>query len=144
MKPAKQRIARLMRIERIRSIAKQTSLSELAEAERHLSQVHILSQRVGRLSIVYAARTDATDGYTLVQQNRFAHAMGHVTQELSASVTTARDVADQKLLALEACERRRAAVEDVRIKAEASVRMEAFPDHVGAKAKNGTVLEKKC
>ena len=106
-----------MRLERMREIAKQSSLVELAQAERTLAQIELLSVRVNRLAGAYTERKDARDGYTLGQQNRFSNAIGLVSRETAANASGARAIADRKQLDLEECEKRRSSVEDVRTRA---------------------------
>lgn len=141
MKPVNRRVVRLLRIERIREIAKQTSLTALAEAERNLTQMQSLSHRIHRLSSTYSGRSDAVDGYMLGQQNRFSSAIVQISRDASNNALNARALADQKLRALEESERRRSAAEDVRVKAERALIKDSANVHMGAKRKNGTVLE---
>ena len=112
MKAERQRIALLKRLERVRSIAKQTAAAEAAQAESTLAQLEALSERSRLLAAEYAARGEARDGAALGQSGRFAGALQDVAMATVSDASQARALADAKLAVLAEAERRRSAVED--------------------------------
>ena len=107
----RQRLRRLHRLERVRSIAKHAAALEAAQAEGTLAQLMALADRVTVLATGYAARNDAPDALALQQLVRFAGGLRQVSQATASDAGQARTVADRKQTELAQAERRRAAVE---------------------------------
>lgn len=135
------RLLRLRRLERIRTIAKQTAAREAAEAESTLAQLEALAHRTQRLAAEYTARTEARDGADLQQLGRFAGGLQGVASSTSSDAAKARSLADAKLAQLGLAERRRAAVEDRAIRqSREAAKQNNLPDLCSRK-RLGTSLE---
>lgn len=112
MSAEKTKLKRLLRLEKLRAIAKQSAASEAAQAEGTLSQLQALAARTGDLAADYAARNDAPDGGALRRLAAFSAGLNGIRANTEADVARARAIADRKQAELAAAERRRAAVED--------------------------------
>ena len=112
MTPEQTKLKRLLRLEKVRAIAKQTAASEAARAEGTLSQLRALAERTGEIAADYAARRDPGDGGGLRQMAAFTAGLHGIQRNTEADVARARAVADRRQAELAAAERRRAAVED--------------------------------
>ncbi len=141
MKPGHNRAARLARLEHIQSIAKQAALTQVAQAERALAQVTLLSSRVDRLASAYANRSDARDGFALAEQSRFQQAIGHIAIEAFTNTRQARTFADEKRVELEGTEKRRSAAQDARMRAESAQKKAKAQPQAMPGRRVGTVLE---
>lgn len=141
MKEARKRLDRLRRLEKIRSIAKQTAAAEAAAAESTLGQLRALSERTRRMASDYAARREAPDGAALHQLNRFIGGLQQLSRSTDGDALRAQSIADAKQRALAEAERRRAAIED---RAELQARLIAKGREtpaLGSRKGNGTGLE---
>ena len=113
MHPAdRRRLARLQRLEMVRSVAKQAALAAAAEAEGTLAQLIAVAERTGRMSDDYAARRDLSDGAALAQLARFREGLDGITAATRSDAEQARRVADGRMRELGEAERRRQAAED--------------------------------
>jgi hypothetical protein len=135
------RLARLRRLERVRSIAKRQLAAETAEAEAALSQLRALTDRTKGLAEEYAARNDAFDGFILQQTGRFAAGLCQVARSAGLGANAAQERADKKLAELATAEQRRAAVEERITFAEALLSKRGAAKPVEARRKIGTELE---
>lgn len=112
MKAERARLKRLQRLERVRDIAKQTAAAEAAQAESTLAQLEALADRTRRLAADYTSRGGVADGADLRQLTSFAGGLHKIYATTTSDADRARRVADAKMAALAAAERRRAAVGD--------------------------------
>ncbi len=112
MTAERQKLARLVRLERVRAIARQNAASEAARAESTLVQLRALAARSGDLAAEYNSRVDALNGAELRRLSLFAGGLHSVCRHTSADAARAQAVADLRQGELAGAERRRAAVED--------------------------------
>lgn len=112
MRPEQQKLARLLRLERVRAIARQTAASEAAQAESTFAQLQALAARCGNLAAAYNGCADAQDGADLRRLVVFAAGLQTVCRNTSADAARAQALADLRQRELASAERRRAAVED--------------------------------
>lgn len=120
MKAERAKLARLQRLERIRDIARRNALVEAGLAEGTLAQLQGLAERTARMSLDYAARSDAQDAAALQQLHQFVRGLDEVTNGTRADMERARAIADAKAREAAEAERRRAAVED-RVEAQSQL-----------------------
>ena len=106
------RIRRLLRLEKVRALAKQTAARDAAQAEGTLTQLEALAARTGAMAGAYRGRTGLGDGLALHQLRSFVSGLGGITAATLSDAVQARAVADHKQQELAQAERRRAAVED--------------------------------
>ncbi len=106
------RLLRLQRLERLRAYARQAAALESAQAESTLAQLEALAMRTRQLAANYTQRSEARDGAALQQLTRFASGLQGISASTSGDAMQARRLADTKLAALAAAERRRAAAQD--------------------------------
>ena len=137
----RQRLARLHRLERVRSIAKHTAALEAAQAEGTLAQLIALADRVTLLATDYAARDDAPDALALQQLVRFAGGLRTVSQTTRSDAGQARTVADRKQSDLAQAERRRAAVEERALDEARAAASRRIAPAIGTRRAIGTGLE---
>ncbi|KHK93492.1 hypothetical protein [Novosphingobium malaysiense] len=112
MKEERKRLGRLKRLEKIRSIAKQTAAVEAAQAESTLTQLRALSDRTRRMAADYANRREADDGAALRQVGRFVSGLQAISRTTDGDALRAQSIADAKQRELAEAERRRAAIEE--------------------------------
>ena len=112
MKAERQKLARLLRLERVRAIARQTAATEAARAEGTLAQLQALMTRSSDLAANYAARRDMLDGAELRRLALFSDGLATVCRNTRADTTRAQTAADLRQAELAEAERRRAAVAD--------------------------------
>jgi hypothetical protein len=112
MMAERKKLARLLRLERVRAIARQTAASEAARAESTLAQLQALAARSGNLAAEYNGRTDARDGADLRRLVQFASGLQTVCRNTGADAARAQSLADLRQAELAAAERSRAAVAD--------------------------------
>ena len=108
----RKKLARLLRLERLRDIARRLALAEAGRAEGTLAQLTALVERTEAMHGHYAARADAGDGHALVHQYRFIEGLGRVAQGTRADADRARTNADARNAEAAQAERSRAAVGD--------------------------------
>ncbi len=108
----RQKLARLLRLERVRAIAKQAAAADAAAAESTLSRLHELAGRTRDLAGDYAARQDIANGADLARLGHFTRGLHSILASTEADVARARALADRRLAELAAAERARAAVDD--------------------------------
>ncbi len=106
------RVRRLVRLEKVRALAKQCAAREAAQAEGTLTQLEALAARTGAMVHEYRGRTGNSDGLELRQRGSFVSGLGGITAATLGDAVQARAVADHKQQELAQAERRRAAVED--------------------------------
>ncbi|NCU12140.1 MAG: hypothetical protein GXC70_08300 [Sphingomonadaceae bacterium] len=119
MPPEAARLHRLLRLEKVRAITKQTAAAEAAEAEGTLAQLETLVTRTARLAEGYRPGPALSDGLALRHIGAFVGGLGQVVAATRGDAERARQIADRKQQELARAERSRAAVED---RAEASRR----------------------
>jgi hypothetical protein len=141
MPAEKRKLARLLRLERVRSIARQTAASEAASAESTLAKLRDLADRTQGLAADYAGRLNVRDGADLVSLGHFTRGLHGILANTEADVTRARAVADRRLAELAAAERRRAAVEERATRTAQSIATKAEVPALGARKTFGTALE---
>ena len=141
MKPELRRLARLLRLEKIRAHAKQAAAREAAEAEMTLAQLDALASRTGRLLADYSARSDAVDGAALRAVAAFRSGLSGVSDTATADATQARGIADEKHAALALAERRRQVVEDRATHQATAIARAGIAPLLGARRAIGTPLE---
>jgi hypothetical protein len=110
MKAERRGLLRLQRLERVRSIERQTAAAESARAESTLAQLLAVAERTQTLATDYAAQ-GATDGASLRRLTDFAGGLHSIAARTSGDADTALGIADNKRTQLAVAERRRAAVE---------------------------------
>lgn len=137
----KKRLVRLQRLETIRAIAKQTAASEAAQAENTLAQLRALSERTRHLATEYASRREATDGFALIHNGRFAGGLQALSRTTDGDALRAQSIADAKQQLLVAAERRRAAVEDRVVVQRQRIAKAAEQPILGRRKGSGTGLE---
>ena len=106
------KLKRLRRLERLRSIARQTALTEAARAEATLAQVASLEARTAALIDAYRLRRDATIGAELQQAKGFVAGLTRIADSTAADLVRAREAADARAAEAAEAERRRVAVDD--------------------------------
>ena len=141
MKPEQRRLARFLRLEKIRAHAKQAAAREAAEAESTLAQLDALASRTGRLLADYSARSDAMDGAQLQAVAVFRSGLSGVSDSAIADATQARGLADEKHAALALAERRRQIVEDRATIESAAIARAGIAPLLEARRAIGTPLE---
>ncbi|GEO01757.1 hypothetical protein NSE01_35890 [Novosphingobium sediminis] len=112
MSADKAKLKRLRRLERLRSIARQTALTEAARAEAALAQVANLEARTAALIDAYRLRRDAATGADLRQSKQFVAGLNRIADGAAADLVRARQTADTRAAEAAEAERRRAAVDD--------------------------------
>ena len=137
----RQRLSRLHRLERVRSIAKHAAAIDAAQAEGTLAQLTTLADRVTLLATDYAMRDDAPDALALQQLVRFAGGLRTVSETTRSDAGQARTVADRKQSELAQAERRRAAVEERALGEARAATTRRVTPAIGARRAIGTGLE---
>ena len=112
MAPDRRKLARLLRLERVRAIAKQGAAADAAAAESTLSRLHDLASRTRDLAGDYGARQNLHTGGDLARLGHFTRGLQGILASTEADVARARAVADRRLAELASAERARAAVDD--------------------------------
>ena len=141
MQAERRKLARLLRLERVRAIARQTAASEAASAESTLAKLRELADRTKGLAADYAGRLNVSDGADLVSLGHFTRGLHGVLANTEADVARARAVADRRLAELAAAERRRAAVEERATRTAQAIAAKAEVPALGARKTFGTPLE---
>ena len=141
MQAEKAQLRRLLRLEKVRAIAKQTAAAEAAQAEGTLAQLQALAERTRLLAADYAARDSASDGGALQMLGRFSLGLQGICANTLSDAARARTVADARLADLAAAERRRAAVEDRAEKAASTIANRSVAPALGTRRGFGTGLE---
>ncbi len=141
MEAERARLKRLLRLERIRAIAKQSLAVESARAEGTLAQLEALADRTRQLACDYAGRREPVDGLALRQLGEFMAGLEGISTSTRSDAATARAVADAKLEALALAERRRAAVESRAEKQARHIAAHAVAPQLGTRRGFGTSLE---
>ena len=141
MQPERRKLARLLRLERVRAIAKQSAATQAAEAEATLTRLHDLASRTRDLAGDYANRQDLRDGADLVRLGHFTRGLHGVLASTEADVARARALADRRLAELAAAERRRAAVDEHATRTAQAIATRAEPPALGRRKGFGTPLE---
>ena len=137
----RQRLSRLHRLERVRSIAKHAAAVEAAQAEGTLAQLIALADRVTLLATDYATRDDAPDALALQHLVRFAGGLRQVSQTTRSDAGQARTLADRKQSDLAQAERRRAAVEQRALGEARAAASRRVAPAIGPRRAIGTGLE---
>lgn len=112
MNAAQHKLARLLRLERVRAIGRQTAAAEAARAESTLAQLQALATRSGHLAAEYNGRTDAVSGAELRRLAIFASGLQGVCRNTQVDALRAQSLANLRQGELAEAERRRAAVAD--------------------------------
>jgi hypothetical protein len=141
MQAEKARLKRLLRLEKLRAIAKQTLAAEAAQAEGTLAQLEALAARTSSLAAEYGARSEARDGAALQQLGRFSLGLQGISANTAGDAVRARAIADSKMAELAAAERRRAAVEDRADKTARGIANRSVAPILGMRRSIGTGLE---
>jgi trehalose-6-phosphatase len=108
----RRKLARLLRLERVRAIAKASAASEAARAETTLANLQALAARSRNLAADYTGRSDAGNGAELRRLGVFAAGLHGVCRNTETDARRAQAAADLRQGELANAERRRAAVED--------------------------------
>lgn len=137
----RKKLARLNRLEKLRTIARQAAATEAAQAEGTLAQLQNLSERTRRLANEYTARRDAADGAALHQVGCFVGGLRTITRTTDGEAERARSIADAKQQQLIEAERRRAAIEDRATAQARVVAAKARQPVLGGKRRSGTEIE---
>lgn len=132
---------RLQRLERVRSIARQTAAAESVHAEGTLAQLLALAERTTTLATDYFAREGTTDGAALRRLTDFAGGLHTIAARTLGDAETARGIADDKLATLATAERRRAAVEERARLQQRHIGKAGSSPALGARRRIGTGLE---
>lgn len=106
------KLKRLRRLERLRSIARQSALTEAARAEQTLAQVANLEARTAALITAYRLRQDAASGQELQQTAQFVAGLTRIADVTAGDLVRAREAADARAAEAAEAERRRAAVDE--------------------------------
>ncbi len=141
MKAERAKLKRLMRLEQIRAIAKQTAAAEAAEAESTLAQLTSLSNHTGQLAAQYALRPGASNGAQLRHQGAFVRELRNLSATTANDASRAQVIADGKLADLAAAERRRAVVEERTDRQKRKLTKAAQAPSSGTRRGFGTGLE---
>ena len=111
MSPEAKRARRLLRLEKVRAMAKQAVALEAAQAESALTQLEGLALRTQAMADDYRGRTAIHDGLALRQLAQFVAGLSGITAATQSDAGQARIIADRKHQDLALAERRRAAAE---------------------------------
>lgn len=141
MNPDRARLLRLQRLERLRAYARRAAALESAQAESTLAQLEGLAMRTRQLAADYTRRSEARDGAALQQLTRFAGGLQGLSASTSGDAMQARRLADVKLVALAAAERRRAAAQDHADQQARSIAQSGAEPADGSRRPPGTGLE---
>lgn len=112
MRAEQRKLARLRRLEKVRSLAKQHAARQAAEAEGMLAQLNALAARTRSIADAYRNPAALPDGLALRQQSLFKQGLSGITAATLRDATTARAAADARQHELARAERSRAAVEE--------------------------------
>lgn len=141
MKAERARLKRLQRLERVRAIARQTAMSDAAQAESTLSQLEALAHKTRLLAADYVGRDRSADGADLQQILRFAGGLRGIAETTTGDAGRARTFADAKLAELGQAERRRAVAEDRAKSQSRAIARKAETPILGTRRQLGTPLE---
>lgn len=147
MKSEQAHVTRLWRLEKVRSIARQSAVQNAADAESVLAQLHDLAARTRRIAEDYTSRRDMADGSDLQRIGSFVSGLQVIAGSTACDAHRAKAIADARQSDLSAAERRRAAAEDRARRAEGALAKSAEkPVLVGKKSSAagfGTDREKR-
>lgn len=104
------KVARLRRLQRLRTIEHRLKIGEAALAEAALAGAGALAERTARLAASYAGRIEADDGAALARFQRFAAGLEGLHAGAAIGAATARDRADEARRGAAAAEKRAEAV----------------------------------
>ena len=141
MKAERARLRRLLRLERVRAIARQTLAAQAAQAEGTLAQLEALASRTQRLVLDYSTRRDAGDGLAMRQLGQFIAGLQDISLATHGDANKARVAADRKHDELAIAEQSRAAVEDRADRQARRIASRSGPAALGARRGFGTGLE---
>lgn len=133
MTAGRQKLARLLRLERMRANARHEAASEAARAERMLAQLQALAMRSNHLAAEYTSRTDAGDGAELRRLLLFSSGLHAVCRNTRADAQRAQALADLRQGELASAERRRAAAEDRAVAASRAISARGQAPILGAR-----------
>lgn len=106
MKPDKNGLKRLRRLERIREVAKQTAAMQSAEAEGILAQLTALRDRTHQMAEEYRPAASTTQGADLQRVQAFVDGVVRLTGQTDRDITLATSRADALRGELMAAQRR--------------------------------------
>lgn len=141
MPPETAHLRRLLRLEKVRAIAKQAAAAEAAEAEGTLAQLEALVNRTSQLAGDYRPGPDLPDGLALRHLGAFVSGLDKVVAATRDDAERARRIADRKQQELARAERSRAAVEDRAEAGRRALEQARQQPVLGARRTVGTVLE---
>ncbi len=141
MNAPRRKLARLQRLERIRSIAKHDAAQRSAQAEDVFARIVALDQQTHALARRYETRAECRDADSLRQLGGFVSALRSMGHETARQIETARSDADARQLELAQAERRRAAVDDRARDARRALEKAPANAPAGAKRSIGTLLD---
>ncbi len=141
MQAERVRLQRLLRLERVRAIAKQALAAEAAQAEGTLAQLEALASRTQRLALDYSGRRDPGDGLALHGLGQFTAGLQGISAATHGDANQARLAADRKHQELALAERARAAVEDRASKQARRIASRSVSAALGTRRGFGTGLE---
>jgi uncharacterized protein YoxC len=141
MKAERARLKRLLRLENVRAIARQTLAAEAAQAEGTLAQLEALASRTQRLVLDYSTRRDPDDGLAMRQLGQFTAGLQDISQATRGDANQARVAADRKHDELATAERSRAAAEDRAERQARRIASRSAPAALGTRRGFGTGLE---
>lgn len=141
MPPEAARLRRLLRLEKVRAIAKQTAAAEAAEAEGTLAQLEALIVRTSELASGYRPGPALPDGLALRHLGTFVGGLQRVAAATRGDAERARQLADRKQQELARAERSRAAVEDRAQASRRTLEQARQQPVLGARRPVGTDLE---
>ncbi len=141
MLPEAARLRRLLRLEKVRAIAKQNAATEAAEAEGTLAQLEALVRRTSTLASGYRPGPTLPDGMALRDLGAFVGGLDRVVSATRGDAEQARRIADRKQQELARAERSRAAVGDRAVASRRALEQGRQQPVLGARRTVGTDLE---
>ena len=141
MKAQQRKLARLLRLERVRALAKRDAAERAARAEDVFARIVALDRQTHALARRYETRTQCRDASSLRELGGFVSALRAMGEDTARQIETARSDADARQRDLAQAERRRTAVEDRAREVRRQVeRIPAAPFGC-ARRPSGTVLD---
>ena len=141
MPPKAAHLRRLLRLEKVRAIARQAAAAEAAEAEGTLAQLEALLARTSQLAGAYRPGPTLPDGLALRHLGAFVSGLDKVVAATRGDAERARQIADRKQLDLARAERSRAAVEHRAESSRRALEQARQKPVLGARRTVGTDLE---
>lgn len=141
MAPETARLRRLLRLEKVRAMAKQAAAAEAATAESTLAQLDALVARTATMTGSYRVTAALPDGMALRQLSSFVGGLTGVMAVTRGDAERARQIADRKQQDLAYAERRRSAVEDRAAAARQALAHQRRVPALGSRRAIGTDLE---